>query len=42
MLNGGFPIQENTGTEEQLPTLLFILILFIAVGVERHKFLAVL
>lgn len=36
MPNGGFHIQENTGTEEQLPKLLFILILFITVGVERH------
>lgn len=42
MLNGGSPLQENTGTEEQLPTLLFISILFITVGVERHKFLEVL
>lgn len=42
MPNGGFHIQENTGTEEQLPKLLFILILFITVGVERPKFLAVL
>lgn len=42
MPNGGFHIQENTGTKEQLPKLLFILILFITVGVERPKFLAVL